>query len=204
MSAMSLFAILLCAPWSSVLSLPDAIVAAFPPISPKVPMTAQLIVRDATDADLAAIRDIYNEAVEHTTAIWNDVLVDIENRREWLAARARRGYPVIVAERDGEVLGYASFGDWRAFDGYRHTVEHSIYVDRRARGAGLGETLMRELIARARAVGVHVMIAAIEAQNAPSIRLHEKLGFRVVGTFGEVGTKFGRWLDLTCMELRLD
>ncbi|WAL81774.1 GNAT family N-acetyltransferase [Pandoraea sp. XJJ-1] len=167
-------------------------------------MTSSLIVRDATDADLPAIRDIYNDAVEHTTAIWNEVLVDVDNRREWLAARVARGYPVIVAERDGKVAGYASFGDWRAFDGYRHTVEHSIYVDKNARGGGVGETLMRALIERARAIGIHVMIASIEAQNAPSIRLHEKLGFLTVGTFSEVGTKFGRWLDLTCMELRIE
>ncbi|AKM29657.1 GNAT family N-acetyltransferase [Pandoraea faecigallinarum] len=165
--------------------------------------SATLTIRDATDADLPAIRDIYNDAVEHTTAIWNDVLVDLDNRREWLAARLKRGYPVIVAQREGKTVGYASFGDWRAFDGYRHTVEHSIYIDRHARGGGIGETLMRALIERARALRVHVMIAAIEAQNAPSIRLHEKLGFRTVGTFSEVGTKFGRWLDLTCMELRI-
>ncbi|VVE05480.1 GNAT family N-acetyltransferase [Pandoraea capi] len=165
--------------------------------------SASLTIRDATDADLPVIRDIYNDAVEHTTAIWNEVLVDLDNRREWLAARLKRGYPVIVAERDGKTVGYASFGDWRAFDGYRHTVEHSIYIDKNARGGGLGEALMLALIERARALDVHVMIAAIEAQNAPSIRLHEKLGFRMVGTFSEVGTKFGRWLDLTCMELRI-
>lgn len=167
-------------------------------------LNSSIVVRDATDADLPVIRDIYNDAVEHTTAIWNEVLVDVENRREWLAARVARGFPVIVAERDGKVLGYASFGDWRAFDGYRHTVEHSIYIDKHARGGGLGETLMRALIERARARKVHVMIASIEARNAPSIKLHEKLGFRIVGTFSEVGIKFGRWLDLTCMELRID
>ncbi|WFR96197.1 GNAT family N-acetyltransferase [Rhizobium tumorigenes] len=166
-------------------------------------MTAPIILRDAIDADLAAIRDIYNHAVEHTTAIWNEVLVDIDNRRQWWSARIAKGYPVLVAERDGKVYGYASYGDWRAFDGYRHTVEHSVYVDREARGAGIGEQLMRALIERAAAGKVHVMIAGIEAENQASIRLHEKLGFRVVGTFSEVGIKFGRWLDLTCMELRL-
>lgn len=167
-------------------------------------MTSAVTVRDATDADLAVIRDIYNDAVEHTTAIWNEILVDVDNRREWLAARRAKGFPVIVAQRGDDVLGYASYGDWRAFDGYRHTVEHSIYIDKNARGGGVGELLMRALIERARAANIHVMIASIEAQNAPSIRLHEKLGFRIVGVFSEVGTKFGRWLDLTCMELRID
>ncbi|MFB2605841.1 N-acetyltransferase family protein, partial [Rhizobium phaseoli] len=132
-----------------------------------------------------------------------ETLVDLDNRREWMRARQGRGFPVIVAELSGKVAGYASYGDWRAFDGYRHTVEHSVYVDKDCRGAGIGETLMRELIVRAAAADVHVMIAGIEAENTASIRLHEKLGFRIAGRFSEVGTKFGRWLDLTCMELRL-
>ncbi|WFS23548.1 MULTISPECIES: GNAT family N-acetyltransferase [Rhizobium] len=166
-------------------------------------MTAPILLRDAVDADLASIRDIYNHAVEHSTAIWNEVLVDVDNRRQWWNARVAKGYPVLVAIVAGKVAGYASYGDWRAFDGYRHTVEHSVYVDREARGAGIGEQLMRALIERAAAGNVHVMIAGIEAENAASIRLHEKLGFRVVGTFSEVGIKFGRWLDLTCMELRI-
>ncbi|ACE90303.1 GCN5-related N-acetyltransferase protein [Rhizobium phaseoli] len=166
-------------------------------------MTDAVLIRDATDADLPAIREIYNHAVEHTTAIWNETLVDLDNRREWMRARQGRGFPIIVAELSGKVAGYASYGDWRAFDGYRHTVEHSVYVDKDCRGAGIGETLMRELIVRAAAADVHVMIAGIEAENTASIRLHEKLGFRIAGRFSEVGTKFGRWLDLTCMELRL-
>ncbi|MCQ2004931.1 GNAT family N-acetyltransferase [Rhizobium sp. NRK18] len=159
-----------------------------------------MIIRDAVEADLAAIRDIYNHAVEHTTAIWNEVLVDLDNRKAWFDARLKQGYPVLVAERAGRVAGYASYGDWRAFDGYRHTVEHSVYVDKDARGGGIGRMLMEELIRRAAAQGKHVMIAAIEAENQASIRLHETLGFRGVGRFTEVGQKFGRWLDLYCME----
>jgi len=166
-------------------------------------MTDAVLVRDATEADLPVIRDIYNHAVEHTTAIWNETLVDLDNRVEWFKARKARGFPVIVAGRDGKVAGYASYGDWRTFDGYRHTVEHSVYVDKDCRGAGIGEMLMRALIERAAGANIHVMIAGIEAENAASIKLHEKLGFRVAGTFLEVGTKFGRWLDLTCMELRV-
>ena len=161
------------------------------------------LVRDATEADLPIILEIYNDAVANTTAIWNDVLVDLQNRKEWFAARKAKGFPVLVAELDGKVAGYASYGDWRAFDGYRHTVEHSVYVHRDARGGGIGRLLMQELIARAASNGMHVMIAAIESENDASIRLHEKLGFRIAGKFSEVGTKFGRWLDLTCMELKV-
>jgi phosphinothricin acetyltransferase len=163
----------------------------------------EILVRDATEADLPIILEIYNDAVANTTAIWNDVLVDLPNRKEWFAARKARGFPVLVAETDGQVAGYASYGDWRAFDGYRHTVEHSVYVHREARGGGIGRMLMQELIARAASNGVHVMIAAIESENAASIRLHEKLGFHVAGKFSEVGIKFGRWLDLTCMALKV-
>lgn len=166
-------------------------------------MKQPILIRDATEADLAAIRDIYNDAVEHTTAIWNEQLIDVENRRAWMELRRARGFPVLVAELDGKVAGYASYGDWRAFDGYRHTVEHSVYVHKDARGAGIGKALMEALIGRAREGRVHVMIAAIEAGNTASIRLHERMGFRLVGIHREVGTKFGRWLDLAMMELML-
>lgn len=164
-------------------------------------MTIEL--RDATPADLPGILEIYNDAVLNTTAIWNDVLVDLENRKEWFRARKERGFPVIVAIKDGAVAGYASYGDWRAFDGYRHTREHSIYVHKNARGAGLGRLLMQALIEHAKTSGVHVLIGAIESENTASIRLHEALGFRVAGRYSEVGRKFDRWLDLTSMELTL-
>lgn len=163
-----------------------------------------MIIRDATEQDLAAIRDIYNDAVLHTTAIWNDLSVDLENRRRWAADRRAQGYPVLVAEREGQVAGYASFGDWRAFDGYRRTVEHSVYVRQDQRGAGIGRALMVALIDRARGCGKHVMIAGIEAGNTASIRLHLALGFRDTGTLRQVGMKFGRWLDLTFLELLID
>lgn len=161
------------------------------------------VLRDATSADLAAIMEIYNDAVLNTTAIWNDTVVDLDNRTAWFAARMERGFPVLVAEIDGKVAGYASYGDWRAFDGFRHTVEHSVYVHNQARGHGLGKLLMQLLITRAAEGGIHVMVACVEANNAASVGLHEKLGFRNVGTFSQVGTKFGGWLDLTCLELRV-
>jgi len=165
-------------------------------------MTSTATIRDAAQADLHGIMEIYNDAVANTTAIWNDTLVDIENRRAWFEARKAKGFPVLVAQLDGRVAGYASYGDWRAFDGYRFTVEHSVYVHRDFRGHGLGRRLMQELIEQAASNGVHVMIAAIESENAASIALHSALGFRIAGKFSEVGTKFGRWLDLTCMELK--
>ncbi|MBR0556479.1 N-acetyltransferase [Ciceribacter sp. L1K23] len=166
-------------------------------------MPSPLTIRQASEADLPVIRDIYNDAVANTTAIWNEVLVDLDNRRDWWRLRTERGFPVLVAERDGQTVGYATYGDWRAFDGYRHTVEHSVYVDRTCRGGGIGKSLLAALVEHARGNDKHVMIAAIEAGNAASIALHEKLGFTLVGIHREVGTKFGRWLDLAMMELRL-
>jgi phosphinothricin acetyltransferase len=166
---------------------------------------AEITVRDATPDDMEAVCAIYNDAVENTTAIWNEVLVDVANRVDWLAARRKGGFPVLVAVDDaGGVLGYASFGDWRAFDGYRHTVEHSVYIRSDQRGRGIAGLLMNALVERARALNKHIMVGAIEAGNASSIRLHEKLGFEQVGLMKEVGMKFGKWLDLVFMQLKID
>lgn len=164
-----------------------------------------MILRDATEADLRGILAIYNDAVVRTTAIWNDAQVDLANRHKWWSDRLSAGYPVLVAvAEDGTVAGYASFGDWRAFDGYRHTVEHSVYVRSDCRGAGIGKALMVALIDRARAIGKHVMVAGITADNAASIAMHEALGFQQVGLLPQVGTKFGAWLDLAFLQLVLD
>ena len=159
-----------------------------------------MTIRDAEDADLEAVRLIYNDAVLHTTAIWNETVVDLDDRRRWAAARRGLGYPVLVAEIEGEVAGYGSFGDFRAFDGYRHTCEHSVYVAERFRRRGLARALVVALERRASACGKHAMIAGIEAGNTASIALHAELGFVEVGRLPQVGRKFERWLDLVFME----
>lgn len=110
----------------------------------------------------------------------------------------------MIVDADDATLGYASFGDWRPFDGFRHTVEHSVYVRSDQRGNGLGPRLMSALIERAKTCDKHVMVAAIESGNAASIRLHERVGFITTGQMPQVGTKFGRWLDLTFMQLTLN
>lgn len=163
-----------------------------------------MLIRHASADDCAAIADIYNHAVLHTAAIWNDATIDTENRLAWFYQRGNAGYPVLVAEENGQVMGYASFGDWRAFDGFRHTVEHSVYVHPEHYGKGIGRALMEKLITEARRIGKHVMIAGIESQNAASVALHHKLGFTITAQMPQVGTKFGRWLDLTFMQLQLD
>ncbi|KFX71497.1 acetyltransferase [Pseudomonas taeanensis MS-3] len=164
-----------------------------------------MTIQDATPADLPGILVIYNDAVLNTTAIWNETLVNLANRQAWLAERNAAGFPVLVARNAaGEVLGYASYGTWRSIEGFRHTVEHSVYVRSDQRGQGLGPLLMQALIERAQAAGLHMMVAAIESGNAASIRLHERLGFIISGQMPQVGCKFGHWLDLTLMQLTLN
>lgn len=163
-----------------------------------------MIVRDATEDELPGILAIYNDAVLTTTSIWNGTPVDLENRRSWLKERQATGFPVLVTVDDGTVLAYATFGPFRPHEGYRHTAENSVYVQRDARGRGIGRAIMVPLIARARQAGMHVLIGAVEAENTASLRLHHSLGFTDGGRLSQVGTKFGRWLDLVFVQLRLD
>jgi phosphinothricin acetyltransferase len=159
-------------------------------------------IRDARQDDIEEITAIHNHAVEHTTAIWSETKIDAANCLTWFADRQRVGYPVLVAVGgESGMLGYASFGDWRARDGYRHTVEHSVYVRADQRRKGIGKALMLALIERAWDIGKHVMVACIETGNETSIRLQEKLGFQRVGYLKQVSTKFGIWLDLTFLQL---
>ena len=159
-------------------------------------------IRLACEEDAEAIRAIRNDAIEHSTAVWTTELVAPDAGRAWLAQHlaCRSCY---VAETDGQVAGYASWSPWRPKDGYRHTVEDSVYLTAAHQGHGLGTALLKAVVGGATESGAHVMMACIEASNAPSIALHERLGFELVGTAREVGTKFGRWLDLTMMSRHL-
>lgn len=155
----------------------------------------------AEEIHLAGIVAIYNHAVAHTTAIWNDATVDLANRRDWWRGRTSAGLPVLVAvDAAGQVAGYGSFGPFRPFEGYRATVEHSVYVAENARRAGLGSALLGALEARARDTGMHVMIGGVAADNDASLALHRRHGFTENGRLTEVGQKFGRYLDLVFMQ----
>ncbi len=165
-------------------------------------MAASII--DADKESLPGILAIYNHAVEHSTAIWNDAPVDLDNRLTWWRGRVDAGFPVLVAVASGEILGYGSYGPFRAFAGYRGTVEHSVYVAEGARRRGVASGLVRALEERARAAGLHVMLGGIAADNDASLQLHERLGFVETGRLPEVGRKFGRWLDLVFMQKVLD
>jgi len=162
------------------------------------------MIRDATESDLPAILAIYNDVLAGSTAIFSERPATLEDRAQWFRARRELGYPVLVATDGSGVLGFATFGDFRTWPGYRHTVEHTVHVRADARGRGVGSELVRVLLARAVSLGKHVMVAGVDADNAGSIRMHERLGFQRAGTLHHVGCKFGRWLDLAFLERRLD
>lgn len=164
-------------------------------------MTA--VIRPMAEADLSAILAIYNDAVANTTAIWNDRLSDLAGRRAWWLERTGAGFPIVVAAEGDAVLGYATFGPFRPHDGYRPTVEHSVYVAEAARGNGLGKALIAALFPLARAMGKRVMIGAVTEGNDASIRLHETLGFFEAARLKHIGEKFGRPLTLVLMQKNL-
>src|SRR5215472_11356715 len=155
---------------------------------------------DATEADLEGIVRIYNEVIANTTAVFASLPVTVAERRRWWQARTAQGYPVLIARDAHGVAAFGTFGDFRAWPGYRFTVEHTLHVRADARGRGIGTQLLRVLIGRAHALGKHVMIAGVDADNAASIRFHERLGFTQAGRLREVGYKFDRRLDLVFLQ----
>lgn len=163
---------------------------------------SEVRVRPATAADLAGIHEIYNEAVRNTTATYDYEPRDPAYREHWFRDHERERYPVFVAVGpEDRVLGWSSLSQYRERIGYRFTAENSVYVAADQRGKGIGRLLLPPLIANARRRGLHVIIAAIDAENEASIRLHASFGFQKVGLFREVGHKFGRWLDVLYMQL---
>jgi L-amino acid N-acyltransferase len=161
---------------------------------------------DCTEADHAsAILDILNDAIVNSTALYDYVPRPPEAMIKWFETKRANGYPVIGAvDSSGALMGFASWGAFRAFPAYKYTMEHSVYVHRGYRGRGLGGRLMREVIRRAREAQVHVLVGCIDAANNTSIDLHTKLGFTHSGTVTQAGFKFGRWLDAAFYQLTLE
>ena len=152
----------------------------------------------------AQIRSIFNEAIVNSTALYDYKPRTAEMVQAWFEAKAKGNFPVIGVQGDGgELMGFASFGSFRAWPAYKYSVEHSVYVDARFRGRGVGRRLLEEIINAARMQDYHVLIGAIDAANKPSLALHERLGFTHCGTIRQVGFKFGRWLDLSFYQLIL-
>ena len=151
-----------------------------------------MLIREAIQADLPAILEIYNEAVLTTTASYDFEPRTLAHRQQWFEEHRQAKYPIFVAEESGQVVGWSSLSRFHDRKGFRFTSENSVYVAANWRGKGLGAQLLEPLIDAARARGLHVIIAAIDASNAASLRLHAKFGFEKVGQFKQVGHKFGQ------------
>jgi L-amino acid N-acyltransferase YncA len=160
-------------------------------------------IADAAEADLPGILAIYNEVIAASTAVFMTDPATLEDRLAWWRARTAQGYPVLVSRDARGICGFATFGDFRSWPGYRFTVEHSVHVRADCRGQGVGAALVAALFPLAAALGKHMMVAGIDAANEGSIRFHERLGFERGGVLREVGWKFDRWLDLVFMQRRI-
>lgn len=168
-------------------------------------MSEHSIVQCSFERHADAILEIFNEAIINSTALYDYKPRTSQNMVAWFEAKRNGGFPVIgIEDADGVLLAFGSYGTFRAWPAYKYTVEHSVYVHKDHRGRGLGISVMQALIAAARQNDVHAIIGGIDATNAGSIALHERLGFRHVGTLPQVGFKFGRWLDLAFYQLLLD
>ena len=154
-------------------------------------------------ADAEAITGLYNATVATTTVAWTEEHESVATRRAWLDKQLAAGNPVLAAVAGDEVIGFASYDDFRnavKWPGYRFTVEHTIHIDAVHQGTGVGGTLLEELVHRATVAGKHVMIGAIDGENAGSLRFHARHGFVEVARMPELGFKFGRWLDLVLVQ----
>lgn len=166
------------------------------------PSSAPPSIRDATLDDAHRLLEIYNREVLETTATLDAEPRSLDDQTRWLEERSL-GHAVIVIEVDGTLAGFASLSPFKERAAYRPTVENSVYVDPSYQRRGLGRLLMASIIERARVHGFHSIIARIADGNEGSIALHEGFGYEIVGVEREVGRKFGRWLDVTELQLML-
>ncbi|HWO98079.1 MAG TPA: GNAT family N-acetyltransferase [Bacillus sp. (in: firmicutes)] len=160
-------------------------------------------IRKAKQDDLPALVSIYNQAVLHTTATFDLDPVSIESRQAWFDEHMDERFPLIVAEEDGTVIGYASLSTYRPKAAYNQTVEVSVYIDELHQGKGLGKQLLTHMIEMARSLDYHVIIAGITNGNDTSVKLHERFGFVKCGEMKEVGFKFDSWQDVLFYQLIL-
>ncbi len=158
-----------------------------------------MILRDATSADAGAIAAIWNREIRDGVSTFNTVEKELGALKAAIASDA----VYVVAEEDGEVVGFATFGPFRGGPGYVHTMEHTIYLDVAARGKGVGRKLMAALEVAAKGRGVHVLVAGVGGENSAGIAFHKAMGFAEVGRMPEVGRKFERWMDLVLLQKRL-
>lgn len=159
-----------------------------------------IYIRPATAADIPAITAIYNEAVRNTTATFDTDEKTVEDRLRWFEAHDEK-HPVLVAEVNGTVAGWASLSEWSERKAYATTAETSLYVHTSFRKQGIGRQLMEVLVLEGRTLGLHTLIARITHGNEQSVYLHERMGFQLAGTLREVGEKFGVYHDVHILQL---
>jgi phosphinothricin acetyltransferase len=160
-----------------------------------------ITIRNATENDLQATLDIYNEIIANSTAIFQYEPQTIEMRKAWFAEKKEKNYPVFVAEENNVIVGFSTFGQFRNWQAYQYSVENSVYVRADFRGRGIGKLLLQPLIEVAKEMKLHTIIAGIVADNEASLVLHKQFGFVEVAHFKEVGYKFDKWLDLKFLQL---
>jgi phosphinothricin acetyltransferase len=162
-------------------------------------------LRPCTEKQLPEILDIYNDAILHSTALYDYKTRTMDMMQTWYADKLKGRYPVVGAfDQNNTLLGFATYGKFRVQPAYKYTVEHSVYVRQDKRGGGIGKILLREIVKKAGEQDFHVMMGVIDASNTVSMNLHEKEGFIQTGIIKEAGYKFGRWLDAAFYQLILN
>ena len=161
------------------------------------------MIRYAEYSDLIAILEIYNDAILNTTAVYDYKPHTIEDRTSWYEKKVKDGFPVWVFEENNRVVGFATFGPFRAWPAYKYTIEHSIYVHKNHRGKQIGTALLQELIKFVNERGYATLIAGIDDSNEGSKLMHEKFAFSKSGIISKAGYKFGKWLDLAFYQYQL-
>ena len=164
----------------------------------------KIAIRPYQTEDTQAILDITNYNILHSTALYDYNIRTYEQQKAILDDKLAKNFPVIVAEANGQVVGFGMYSEFRFREAYKFTVEHSVYAHPNYQGKGIGKILLTELIRLAKAQNLHTMIGVIDAENTGSISFHEKLGFEQVGFIKESGYKFDRWLHSVFMQLMLD
>lgn len=160
-------------------------------------------IRTYKTEDTQAILEILNYNILHSTSLYDYETRSYEQQKAILEDKINKGFPVIVAELDGEVAGFGMYSEFRLREAYKFTVEHSVYVNENFQGKGIGKLVLQELIDLARKQNIHTMIAVIDSENEKSVEFHEKFDFETVGIFKECGFKFDRWLNTVFMQLIL-
>jgi phosphinothricin acetyltransferase len=160
-------------------------------------------IRPYKTEDTQAILDIINHNILHSTALYDYTIRSFEQQKAILEEKTSKKFPVIVAELDNETVGFGMYSEFRFREAYKFTVEHSVYVNEKFHGKGIGKLLLEKLIELARKQKLHTMIAVIDAENQGSVEFHEKFGFKTVGIIKESGYKFDRWLHSVIMQLIL-